>query len=127
MRVIDCASRLDTAALPVLMPGGGHFAVTLPSFPRVIFDPLLNSFRSVRRHTLRLETDAAQIAQVLALVAEGRVPVRLDAVPTRSRKRSPHWPNRAAATRAASSPSLSPEDGRSAAHGAPIGSDGQRW
>lgn len=75
--VIDCASRLDTAALPALMPGGGHFAVTLPSFPGVIFDPLLNCFRSVRRHTLRLEPNAAQIAQVFALVAEGRVPVSL--------------------------------------------------
>jgi NADPH:quinone reductase-like Zn-dependent oxidoreductase len=75
--VIDCASRLDRAALPVLLPNGGHFAVTLPSFPGVIFDPLLNPFRRVRCHTLRLEPDAAQVAQVFALVAEGRVPVAL--------------------------------------------------
>jgi NADPH:quinone reductase-like Zn-dependent oxidoreductase len=75
--VIDCATRLDPAALPVLMPNGGHFAVTLPSFPGVIFDPLFNAFRRIRRHTLRLEPNVAQIAQVLALVAEGRINVHL--------------------------------------------------
>jgi len=75
--VIDCASRLEPAALPVLMPNGGHFAATLPSFPGVIVDPLLNAFRRIRRHTLRLEPNVAQIAQVLALVAEGRIRVHL--------------------------------------------------
>jgi NADPH:quinone reductase-like Zn-dependent oxidoreductase len=75
--VIDCASTLDTAALPVLLPHGGHVAFTLPSFPGVVLDPLLNPFRRVRRRTLRLEPGAAQAAQVLALVDEGRLRVHL--------------------------------------------------
>lgn len=75
--IIDCASRLDRAAVPVLLPHGGIVAVTLPSFPWVIFDPLLNPFRRIRRKTLRLEPNVAQVAQVLAMVAEGRVPVHL--------------------------------------------------
>jgi NADPH2:quinone reductase len=75
--VIDCASKLDAGALPVLLKHGGRVAVTLPSFPGVIFDPLLNPFRRIRRATLRLEPNAAQIAQVLAMIAEGRLRVRL--------------------------------------------------
>lgn len=75
--VIDCASTLGASAAPVLLPHGGHVAVTLPSFPGVIFDPLLNPFRRIRRHTLRLNPNAAECAQVLALVAEGRIKVPL--------------------------------------------------
>jgi len=75
--IIDCASTLDAAAFRDLLPHGGHVAVTLPSFPGVIFDPLLNPFRGVRRHTLRLEPKASQAAQVLAMIAEGRLRVHL--------------------------------------------------
>ena len=75
--VIDCASKLDAGALAVLLPHGGRVAVTLPSFPGVIFDPLLNPFRRIRRTNLRLDPNTAQLAQVLAMVAEGRLRVRL--------------------------------------------------
>jgi NADPH:quinone reductase-like Zn-dependent oxidoreductase len=78
--VVDCASTLDLAALNVLLPGGGDAAFTLPSFPRVIFDPLLNRWCRVRRHTLRLEPDAGSIAQLLATIAEGRLNVPLTRV-----------------------------------------------
>ena len=61
----------------MLLPHGGRVAVTLPSFPGVIFDPLLNPFRRIRRTTLRLDPNTAQLAQVLAMVAEGRLRVRL--------------------------------------------------
>jgi len=75
--IIDCASKLDRAIVPMLMPAGGDIAVTLPSFPGVIFDPLLNPLRRIRWHTLRLEPNAAELAQVLALVAAGKLTVRL--------------------------------------------------
>ena len=75
--IIDCASKLDPATVPGLMPGGGDIAVTLPSFPRVIFDPLMNRFRRIRWHTLRLEPNARELAQVLALIAEGKLTVHL--------------------------------------------------
>jgi NADPH:quinone reductase-like Zn-dependent oxidoreductase len=75
--VIDCAARLDTAAIPALLPRGGEFAVTLPSFPGVIFDPLLNRFRRLRRHTLRLEPDAGQVTELLKRVADGRLSIAL--------------------------------------------------
>lgn len=75
--VIDCSSTLDSGALAGLLPHGGRVAVTLPSFPGVIFDPLLNPFRRIRRATLRLEPSMAQIAQVLAMIGEGRLRVRL--------------------------------------------------
>jgi NADPH:quinone reductase-like Zn-dependent oxidoreductase len=75
--VIDCAARLDAAAVAVLLPRGGEFAVTLPSFPGVIFDPLLNRFRRLRRHTLRLQPDAGQVAELLKRVADGRLSIAL--------------------------------------------------
>jgi NADPH:quinone reductase-like Zn-dependent oxidoreductase len=75
--VIDCAARLDTAAIAALLPRGGEFAVTLPSFPGVIFDPLLNRFRRLRRHTLRLEPDAGQVTELLKRVADGRLSIAL--------------------------------------------------
>ncbi len=75
--IIDCAARLDPRAWPALLPNGGTVAVTLPSFPAVITDPLLNPFRRIRRRTLRLEPTAAQLEQLFALVTEGRVPVPL--------------------------------------------------
>jgi NADPH:quinone reductase-like Zn-dependent oxidoreductase len=75
--VIDCASRLDAATLAALMPGGGRVAVTLPSFPGVIFDPLLNPLRRIRRATLRLVPTASALEELLARVAEGRLPVPL--------------------------------------------------
>jgi NADPH:quinone reductase-like Zn-dependent oxidoreductase len=75
--IIDCAATLDAAAVRVLLPHGGVIAVTLPSFPGVIFDPLLNPFRRIRRKTLRLEPKPAPLAQVLALIAERRINVHL--------------------------------------------------
>ncbi len=78
--ILDCASRLPTALLPRLLPHGGAYVATLPSFPGVIVDPLFNVFRQRRRHALRLEPAAAQLAQMLAMVAEGRVPVRISRV-----------------------------------------------
>ena len=75
--IIDCASKLDRAIVPVLMPAGGDIAVTLPSFPSVIFDPLLNPLRRIRWHTLRLEPNAAELAHVLAQVAKGNLTVRV--------------------------------------------------
>jgi NADPH:quinone reductase-like Zn-dependent oxidoreductase len=75
--ILDCASRLPRALLPRLLPDGGAYVATLPSFPGLIIDPLFNVFRQRRQHALRLEPAAAQLAQVLAMVAEGRVPVRI--------------------------------------------------
>lgn len=75
--IIDCASKLDRAVVPMLMPAGGDVAVTLPSFPSVIFDPLLNPLRRIRWHTLRLEPNASELAQVLAQIAAGKLTVRL--------------------------------------------------
>ncbi len=75
--IIDCAARLDPRVWPVLLPHGGTVAITLPSFPGVLTDPLLNPFRRIRRRTLRLEANAAQLEQLFALITEGRVSVPL--------------------------------------------------
>jgi NADPH2:quinone reductase len=52
--VLDCASTLDAGSLKVLLAQGGRVVRTLPRFPSVLLDPLLNPLRPVRRFTLRL-------------------------------------------------------------------------
>lgn len=74
--IIDCASTLDRATAARLMRSG-RVATTLPVFPGVVCDPILNPFRRLRWHALRLEPNAAELAQILGAIAEGRLAVRL--------------------------------------------------
>lgn len=78
--VIDIASSLSAEALARLLPRGGPIAVTLPSFPAMFLDPLLNRLRARQRTTLRLTPTVPQLTQLLQLVAAGRVPVTVSRV-----------------------------------------------
>lgn len=71
--VLDCASSLAPAAIETLLAEGGHYVATLPKLPAVVFDPLLNPFRRLKRRTLRLHANAADIATLLRWLADGRV------------------------------------------------------
>jgi len=74
--IIDCASSLARAAVPRLL-AAGHVVTTLPSFPHLIVDPVLNPLRRVRWHALRLQPNAAELTEILASIAAGRLPVHL--------------------------------------------------
>jgi NADPH:quinone reductase-like Zn-dependent oxidoreductase len=74
--IIDCASSLDRATARRLL-AAGHVATTLPSFPHLMVDPILNPLRRVRFHALRLQPNAAELTEVLTAIAAGRLPVHL--------------------------------------------------
>ena len=69
--VIDCVARLGAADLAALMPQGGHAVATLPRFPGVAFDPLLNPLRAIKRHTLMLETTGDDVTTLLRGIEQG--------------------------------------------------------
>jgi NADPH:quinone reductase-like Zn-dependent oxidoreductase len=69
--VIDCVARLGAGDLAALMPQGGHAVATLPRFPGVAFDPLLNPLRAIKRHTLMLKTSGDDVATLLRGAEQG--------------------------------------------------------
>jgi NADPH:quinone reductase-like Zn-dependent oxidoreductase len=71
--VLDCVSALAAADVAVLLADGGHYVNTLPKFPAVIFDPLLNAFRRIKRHTLKLNANAADLRTLIGWVRDGRL------------------------------------------------------
>ena len=71
--VLDCVSALGAADIAVLQADGGHYVNTLPKFPAMIFDPLLNPLRRVKRHTLKLNANADDLRTLMNWISEGRV------------------------------------------------------
>lgn len=74
--IIDCASTLSRAVVAGLMTTG-HVATTLPAFPQVVFDPIVNPLRRIRWHALRLAPNATQLSQIFESIAAGRLAVHL--------------------------------------------------
>ncbi|MDZ7651924.1 MAG: NADP-dependent oxidoreductase [Burkholderiaceae bacterium] len=77
--VLDCATALAPADIVTLLANGGHYVSTLPRFPWVVLDPLLNRFRRTRRHALQLAPTRADLQTLLDWVAEDRVQPRITA------------------------------------------------
>lgn len=71
--VLDCASTLAPREAAAVLARGGHYVSTLPRLPGVVLDPLVNSFRRVKRHTLRLAARRADLDVLLRWMQDGRV------------------------------------------------------
>ncbi len=71
--VLDCVNALSRPDVELLLSGGGYYVNTLPEFPSVIFDPLLNPFRRIKRKTLKLDARADDLRMLLQWVREGRL------------------------------------------------------
>ena len=71
--ILDCASTLGSNEIAALLSGGGRYVRTLPAFPSVLFDPLLNPLRPVKRYTLRLKANADDLRTLLTWLRRGRV------------------------------------------------------
>jgi len=69
--VLDCASTLGDADVAELLPNGGRYVRTLPAFPSVLFDPLLNATRPVKRFTLRLKPNTDDVRTLLNWMRRG--------------------------------------------------------
>jgi NADPH:quinone reductase-like Zn-dependent oxidoreductase len=71
--VLDCASTLGGADIAVLLAGGGRYVRTLPAFPSVLLDPLLNPLRPIKRFTLRLKQNPEDLRTLLTWMRRGRI------------------------------------------------------
>ena len=69
--VLDCASTLGDADIAELLPNGGRYVRTLPAFPSVVLDPLLNATRPVKRFTLRLKPNTDDVRTLLNWMRRG--------------------------------------------------------
>jgi NADPH:quinone reductase-like Zn-dependent oxidoreductase len=69
--VLDCASTLGDADIGELLPNGGRYVRTLPAFPSVLLDPLLNATRPVKRFTLRLKPNTDDVRTLLNWMRRG--------------------------------------------------------
>jgi NADPH:quinone reductase-like Zn-dependent oxidoreductase len=69
--VLDCASTLGAADVAELLPNGGRYVRTLPSFPTMLLDPLLNAARPVKRFTLRLKPNTDDVRTLLNWMRRG--------------------------------------------------------
>ena len=69
--VLDCASTLGGSDIDVLLPNGGRYVRTLPAFPSMLLDPLLNAARPVKRYTLRLKPNADDVRTLLNWLRRG--------------------------------------------------------
>jgi NADPH:quinone reductase-like Zn-dependent oxidoreductase len=77
--VLDCASSLAPADANALLGERGRYVATLPRFPGVVFDTLLNPLRARKRHALRLEPTPADLDLLLRWMAAGRLVAHLSA------------------------------------------------
>ena len=77
--VLDCATALAPADIETLLANGGHYVSTLPRFPGLLLDPLLNRLRQTQHHALRLEPNRADLQTLLAWLADGRLQPRITA------------------------------------------------
>lgn len=75
--VLDCATTLTAADVRTLLAPGGRYVTTLPRFPSVVLDPLLNPFRGTRRYALQLKPTRADLQTLLEWVADGRLQPRI--------------------------------------------------
>jgi len=69
--VLDCASTLGSTDIAVLLPNGGRYVRTLPAYPSMLLDPLLNATRPVKRFTLRLKPNAEDVRTLLNWLRRG--------------------------------------------------------
>lgn len=77
--VLDCASSLSAAEASALLGDRGRYVATLPNFPGVVFDTLLNPLRTRKRFALRLQPTAADLAALMQWMAEGRLAAKISA------------------------------------------------
>jgi NADPH:quinone reductase-like Zn-dependent oxidoreductase len=71
--VLDCASTLGSSEIATLLAKGGAYVRTLPTFPSLVFDALVNPLRPVKRHTLRLKPNADDLRTLLTWMKRGRI------------------------------------------------------
>lgn len=77
--VLDCATSLSPADAGALLASRGRYVATLPKFPGMVFDPLLNRLRTRQRFALRLQPTSADLAALMQWMTEGRLAAKISA------------------------------------------------
>lgn len=75
--VLDCTTTLSAAEVRTLLTPGGRYVATLPRFPSIALDPLLNVFRRTRHYALLLAPARVDMQTLLQWVTSGRVQPRI--------------------------------------------------
>jgi NADPH:quinone reductase-like Zn-dependent oxidoreductase len=73
--ILDCASSLAPSDVKTLLGSHGHYVSTLPRFPQVVFDSLLNLVRAGKRRVLMLKPGDTDLEQLMAQLAAGHLRV----------------------------------------------------
>jgi NADPH:quinone reductase-like Zn-dependent oxidoreductase len=76
--ILDCASSLAPSDVKALLGAHGHYVSTLPRFPQVVFDTLLNLVRAGKRRALMLKPTVADLEQLMAQLAAGHLRVAIE-------------------------------------------------
>lgn len=76
--VLDCSSTLARADVARLLAVDGHYVSTLPQFPHIIGDTLLNLVRRGKRHALMLKLVPADLEQLMQQLAAGHLRVLVE-------------------------------------------------
>jgi len=69
--VLECASTLGDADIAELLPNGGRYVRTMPAFPSMQLEPLLNAARPVKRFTLKLKPNTEDVRTLLNWMRRG--------------------------------------------------------
>lgn len=73
--VLDCSATLTPRELDALLGPDGHAISTLPRFPQVIFDTVLNLARRGKRRPLVLKVERAALEHLVEQLASGHLTV----------------------------------------------------
>jgi NADPH:quinone reductase-like Zn-dependent oxidoreductase len=76
--VLDCTATLARVDIPRLLAVDGHYVSTVPQFPQVIADTLLNFVRRGKRHVLILKLVPADLEHLMQQLAAGHLRVAIE-------------------------------------------------
>ena len=76
--VLDCSATLERADVSRLLGVDGHYVSTLPQFPHIVADTLLNLVRRGKRRALMLKPVPADLQQLMQQLAAGHLRVAIE-------------------------------------------------
>jgi NADPH:quinone reductase-like Zn-dependent oxidoreductase len=76
--VLDCSATLTPPDVKTLLARDGSYVSTVPQFPQVIFDSLLNPLRARKRRVLMLKLVPADLEHLMQQLAAGHLRVAIE-------------------------------------------------
>lgn len=76
--VLDCSATLRPPDVKTLLARDGTYVSTVPQFPQVLFDTVLNPFRGSKRRVLMLKLVPADLEDLMQQLAAGHLRVAIE-------------------------------------------------